>query len=121
MFTEFSAGYYVGRLYVEQYDGDRAVMNRDQHEAANKRVYATGKSLERLDHPLVMKIGERYLPVFPADDIPADSLGLPDAVIDETRITNPPTLEDILVAKTERTAQLFKWLTPYSIQAPDTT
>ena len=119
MFEEFSAGYYVGRLYIEPYDGDHAVMDRGQHEAANKQVYATGAAVERLDHPLVMKVEQRHVPVFAADDMPVDTLGVPDTVLETTRIEKPPTLKEVLVAKAERAAQLLEWTTPYTIREPD--
>ena len=73
MFEEFSAGYYVGRFYIEPYGGDHAVMDSDQHEEANEQVYATGEPIERVDHPLVMKIDETHVPVFAADDISTDT------------------------------------------------
>lgn len=47
MFEAFSAGYYVGRFYIDAYDGAHAVMDRDQHEEANEQVYATGEGVER--------------------------------------------------------------------------
>lgn len=118
MFEEFSAGYYVGRFYVESYDGEHAVIDRDQHLEANEQVYATGESIERVDHPLVMKVEQSYVPVFAADDIPTDTLGLPKPVLESTRIDNPPTLKEVLVAKAERAAQLLEWATPYTIQGP---
>ena len=119
MFEEFSAGYYIGRLYVEPYDGDHAIMERDQHEEANIQVYASGVEVERIDHPIVMKVDESYFPVFAADDVPPDTLGLPDSTLEATRVETPPTLKEVLVAKAERAARLIKWATPYSIREPD--
>ena len=60
MFEEFSAGYYVGQLYIKPYDGEHAVMEREQHEAANKQVYATDTGIERLDYPLLMMLGDHH-------------------------------------------------------------
>ncbi|MBX0297256.1 DUF5802 family protein [Haloarcula nitratireducens] len=116
---EFSAGYYVGRFYVEPSDREHAVIARDQHEAANEQVYATGKDIDRLDHPLVMKVDETHLPVFAADDVPIDTLGLPDSALESTRVAQPPTLKDVLVAKAARAAQLLQWATPYTIREPN--
>lgn len=119
MFEKFSAGYYVGRLYIEPHEGEHAVMDRDQHVAANEQVYATGDGVERVDHPLVMKVDESHFPVFAADDVPSDTLGLPDVVLEATRVDTPPTLREVLVAKAERAAQLLEWATPYTINEPD--
>ena len=84
-------------------------MDSDQHVAANEQVYDTSDPIERRDHPLVMKIEQCYVPVFAADDLPTDALGLPAAVLASTRIDNPPTVKEVLVAKAERAAQLLKW------------
>lgn len=119
MFEKFSAGYYIGQLYVEPYDGHHTVMDCEQHQEANEQVYATGEPIERLDHPLVMKIDKSHLPVFAADGVPADTLGVPDDVLKITRIEKPPILKEIFVAKAERAAQLLKWTTPYTIREPD--
>lgn len=119
MFEEFSAGYYVSRIYIERYDGEHPVMACEQHEAANEQVYATDESIERLDHPLVMKIDETHVPVFTADEVPTDTLGLPEPVLESTRVDHPPTLKEVLVAKAERAAQLLEWATPYTIQEPN--
>lgn len=119
MFEEFSAGYYVGQLYVEPYDGEHAVLEHDQHEEANEQVYASDEGIERTDHPLVMKVDERHFPVLGADDVPTDTLALPDDVLEATRIDNPPTVTEVLVAKAERAAQLLEWCTSYTVNDPD--
>jgi hypothetical protein len=119
LFEEFSAGYYVGRLYIEPYDGDHAAMDHDQHVEANEQVYATGDDIERVDHPLVMKVDETHVPVFPAEDLPTDTLGLPEPVLESIRAEQPPTLKEVLVAKAERAAQLLEWATPYTVREPD--
>ena len=104
MLEEFSAGYYVGRLYVEPYAGEHAIMARDQHEETNEQVYATGEPIDRVDHPLVMKVDEVHIPVFAADNVSTDTLGLPDPALESTRVDRPPTLKEVLVAKAERAA-----------------
>lgn len=62
MFDEFSAGYYVGQLYIEPHDGEHAVMDRVQHEEANEQVYAADEGIERVDYPLVMKWAQATSP-----------------------------------------------------------
>jgi hypothetical protein len=114
-FEEFSVSYYVGQLYIEPTDGEHAVMEREQHEAANEQVYTTGRGVEGVDHPLIVKLDDTHFPVFGAEDVPADTLGLPDAVLEATQVDTPPTLRSVLVAKAARAAQLLDWYTPYTV------
>lgn len=109
MFEEFSRGYYLGRLYVEPYDGPQAVMQSEQHERANEQIYATGEGIERLDNPLVVKLGETHLPVHAAADVPLDTLGIPGSLLEDSKIDDPPTLTEVLLAKAERANQLLRW------------
>lgn len=109
MFEEFSRGYYLGQLYVEPYDGERAVMHRDQHERANEQVYATGDGIERLDHPLVMKVDESHFPVHAATDVSTNTLALPSPLLENTRVDDPPTLREVLLAKADKAVQLLRW------------
>jgi hypothetical protein len=119
MFEEFSAGYYVGQLYIGLSDGEYAVMEREQHEEANEQIYTTGEGVERVDHQLVMKVDESHFPVFSADDVPTDTLAVPDDVLEATRIDDPPTVREVLVAKAERAAQLLEWFTSYTVKEPE--
>jgi len=109
MFEEFSSGYYLGRLYVEPHDGEQAAIRRDQHEHINEQLYATGEGVERLDAPLVMKVDSHHLAVRGEDDIPEGTLALPETVLDDTRIRNPPALKEVLLAKADRAAQLLEY------------
>lgn len=119
LFEEFSAGYYVGQFYIDSHGGDRAVMDRAQHEKANEHVYATGGGVERLDLPLVVKVDIHHFPVQGAEVVPPDTLAIPEAVLNTSQIDDPPTWTEILVAKAERAAQLLEWFTPYTVHDPD--
>ncbi|MFC6942712.1 DUF5802 family protein [Salinirubellus sp. GCM10025818] len=114
-FEELSASYYVGQLYIEPTDGEHAVMEREQHEAANEQIYTTGERVERVDHPLIVKLDETHFLIFGAEDVPKEMLGLPDAVLEATQVDTPPTLRSVLVAKAARAAQLLDWYTPYTV------
>ena len=103
MFERFSSGYYLGRLYVEPADGERAVLNRGHHETVNEQLYASGEGVERLDRPLVMKVGRTHLPVHAADGVPERTLAVPEETLESVGIRNPPTLSEVLLAK-ERVA-----------------
>ena len=50
-----------------------------------------------------------------------DTLGLPKNVLASTRIENPSTVKEVLVAKAQRVIQLLKWATPYTVRKPDLT
>ena len=109
MFEAFSSGYYLGRLYVEPYDGEQAAMRRDQHEQINEQLYASSEGIERLDSPLVMKVDRHHVAVQGQDGIPERTLALPADLLDDTRIENPPTLKEVLLAKADRAAQLLRY------------
>ena len=107
MFEAFSRGYYLGRLYVTPIDGEHAVMQRDQHERVNEQVYATGEGVERLDTPLVMKLESGHFPVLGDEAVPANTLAVPEPVLEGTDIRNPPALREVLLAKRDRARQLL--------------
>lgn len=107
MFEPFSRAYYFGRLYVEPYDGDRPVMRRDQHEEVNEQLYTTGAGVERLDNPLVMKLGTRHLAVHGEAGIPDRTLAVPQSMLEE-RMRAPPNLREVLLAKADHAAQLVQ-------------
>ncbi len=107
MFEVFSRSYYLGRLYVTPVDGEHALMHRDQHEQINEEVYATGTGLERLDAPLVMKLESHHFPVHGDDAVPANTLALPESLLEGTEIRNPPSLREVFLARRERAKQLL--------------
>ncbi len=107
MFEVFSRGYYLGRLYVTPTDGDHALMHSEQHERINEEVYATGDGLERLDTPLVMKLETRHFPVHGAADVPTNTLALPEPILEGTSVRNPPSLQEVFLARRERARQLL--------------
>jgi hypothetical protein len=109
MFEEFSAGYYLGQLYVEPRDGERAVVHEEHHERANETVYASGEGVERLDHPLVMKLDSTHFPVHRADDVPAGTLAVPDDLLEATGVEDPPALKEVLLAKADEASRLMRW------------
>ncbi len=109
MFEVFSRGYYLGRLYVTPTDGSRALMHSDQHERVNEELYATGEGLERLDAPLVMKLESRHFPVHGGEDVPTNTLAVPEELLEDTRVRNPPSLREVFLARRERVQQLLSF------------
>jgi hypothetical protein len=112
MVEEFSAGYFLLRLYVEPYAGDRAVLNRADHAELRSERYPTNRRDSAKELPLLVKVDEAHIPVLPGDGVPTGTLALPDPVLEETRIDAPPSLRDILLAKAEQTARLFDLFDP---------
>jgi len=107
MFEEFSAGYYLGRLYVEPHDHDHAVIHEADHERMNRRLYATGEGVERLDAPLVMKLDGAHFPVHGEEGVPTGTLGLPPSVVDGDG--DLPDRREVFLAKPDRAAELLRY------------
>ncbi|PSQ58384.1 MAG: hypothetical protein BRD23_07080 [Halobacteriales archaeon SW_9_67_25] len=110
MFEEFSRGYYLGRLYVEPGEVDAAKMCRVQHERVNRQLYADSEGVERPDRPLVMKLGTNHFAVHGDEEVPADTLAIPDEFLDDT-VRNPPALREVFLAKADRASQLLSMAT----------
>jgi hypothetical protein len=106
MFSEFSRGYYLGRLWVEPHDGDRAAVHRDLQERVNEQLYGDDEGLSRLDAPLVVKLDNHHFAVHGEAGVPEDTLAVPDHVVGDG--DNPPALREILLAKADRAAQLLR-------------
>lgn len=109
MFEVFSRNYYLGRLYVTPSDAEYALMDSTQHERVNEQLYATGEGIERLDSPLVMKLESQHFPVCGDESIPTNTLAVPAPMLEETRIRNPPKLQEVLLARRERARQLLEF------------
>lgn len=109
MFEPFSRGYYVGRLYVEPSADGRTTMCKRQHEQLNEALYTDGEGVERLDRPLVIKVGDSHLPVHGQEGVPADTLSVPERLLEAASVRNPPTLREVLLAKGDRASQLLAY------------
>jgi len=105
MFERFSSGYYLGELYVEPHDGERAVIQQADHEHVNEQLYAAGTGLERLDAPLVMKVGGGHIPVDGDEAVPSGTLAVPRAIADE----DLPDTRNVLLADADRAENLLRW------------
>ena len=103
MFEQFSSAYYLGRLYLEPYTGQRAVIHTDQYEQVTDQLYEA----EGYSGPLVMKIGSTHLAVHGAGGVPGRTVALPKGTLSETGVEAPPTLAEVLLAKADRARQLL--------------
>lgn len=106
MFEDFSGGYYLGRLYVQPGRTDHPVIHRQQHQRVSREFYASASSS---DLPLVMKIDNTHIAVHGDGGVPQDTLLLPESMLDRTRIRNPPSLEEVLLAKPDYARQLLRF------------
>lgn len=120
MFAQFSRGYYMGRLYVEPAVEKQAAMCQAQHEQLNKQLYSDGTGLERLDAPLVMKLGSTHLAVHGDESVPADTLAVPESILDDRTVRDLPTLQEVFLAKADRAAQLLPYTDAGSAQPTQT-
>lgn len=108
MFEAFSDGYYIGRLYVAPADAPPRMHEAQVHHL-NDELVDEDTGIVDLDRPLVMKLGSRHFPVHGDSEVPAGTLVVPDQLLDETPIENPPAVCGVLLATGERAEQLL-WL-----------
>ncbi len=101
MFEPFSSGYYLGRFYVHPSSDDRALIQRRHHKRVRDTLY--NDSL-----PLVMKLDDTHMTVHGDVSVPEDTLLVPESVLEQTRIRNPPSLKAVLLAKSEHAKQLLR-------------
>jgi len=113
MFEQFSRGYYLGRLYVEPGEG-AAAMCRDQHQRVTKQLYAD-EGITRTDLPLVMKLGRSHFAVHGDEQVPADTLAVPEDVLESADVRNPPSLQEVFLAKADHAAQLLSVAEPRDV------
>ncbi len=109
MFEVFSRSYYLGRLYVTPTAGEQALLHRDQHERINEEVYATGEGIESLETPLVMKLESHHFPVVGDESVPTNTLAVPESLLEGTDVRNPPSLEEVFLARREHARQLLAY------------
>jgi hypothetical protein len=54
-----------------------------------------------------MKLGNTHFTVGGGEDVPADTLVVPERLVEETDIRNPPALREVFLAKADRARQLL--------------
>lgn len=109
MFAPFSDGYYVGRMIVEPHDGTDALMQRSQHEYMNEQLYAEGKGIESLDHPLIMKLEHQHFPVHGDTGVPEDTLLVPEWVHRHVREGPLPAVLEVLLATADAVPRILRY------------
>ena len=118
MFEQFSVGYYLGRLYVEPYEGDRPAISRLGHEQVARQLYEPAATQTASDpvadgnQPLVMKLGRRHLAVRGRDEVPDRTLAVPFDMVDDGTY---PDLREVLLAKAPQAERLMELGAPVGI------
>lgn len=98
MFEDFSSGYYLGRLYVEPHDSPEPVIHDEEYRRIHGDVYGgDGEIAEEM--PLVFKLDSQHLPVKGGEGVPSGTLGVPEGLVEEIDLDNPPSVKNVLLAK----------------------
>jgi hypothetical protein len=107
MFEPFTSNYFLGRLYVEPVDRERAAIHRRDHRVANRRLYASGEGVERVDYPLVMKFDGHgaHFPVEGDESVPTGTLAVPADLTDGGRAGR----QEVFLAAPERAGELLRY------------
>lgn len=119
MFEEFSTSYYLGRLYVTPSTEGRALIERTTHERVKEQLYAASADVSTPDS-LVMKLDTAHFPVHGDDGVPTETLAVPEQLLDDLDVTNPPTLTEVFLAKADRAEQLLQFARPPEPDDDDT-
>lgn len=104
MFEPFSGSYYLGRLYVEPHDGETPAIARQDYDALRQQLY---HNEAHENGPVVMKLDQRHFPVTGVASVPAETLAVPPEILSDSRIKNPPSLREVLLATADRAEQLL--------------
>jgi|AntDeeMetagen192_2_1112575.scaffolds.fasta_scaffold01716_2 hypothetical protein len=111
MFEEFSTSYYLGRLYVTPTPEDRALIERTTHERVTEQLYAADTDVSTPDS-LVMKLDTAHFAVHGDDAVPTETLAVPEELLLDLDVSNPPTLTEVFLAKADRAEQLLQFARP---------
>lgn len=118
MFEEFSSSYYLGRLYVTPSHEDRAFLERTAHERVKEHLYEAASGVSTPDS-LVMKLDTAHFPVHGDESVPSETLAVPEPLLAELDVANPPTLTEVFLAKAERAEQLLRFARPPVVEDGD--
>lgn len=107
MFEQFTSEYYLGELYVQPRDANRAAIRRADQECVNEQLY--DEETVRLDAPLVMKVGTKHLPVVGDDELPSGTLAVPRESVPEDLKYRVPGRQEVLLATPDRAGELLSY------------
>lgn len=105
MFEQFTSEYYLGELYVQPRDAERAAIRRADQERVNEQLYEDETA--RLDAPLVMKVGTRHIAVTGDDDLPSGTLAMPHGSVPDDLKYRVPGRQEVLLATPDRAGELL--------------
>ncbi len=94
--TAFSDGYYlVSNIYIEPSAEPSPALEENFYAFLQDEVY------EEQSTPIMMKHSKRHFEVEPRSGVPIDVLEVPASEIDDWDVENPPSREQVLLAKPE--------------------
>lgn len=107
MFEQFTTEYYLGELYVQPRETERAAIKRADQERVNEQLYEDETA--RLDAPLVMKVGTKHFPVVGEEDLPSGTLAVPHGSVPEDLKYRVPGRQEVLLATPDRAGELLSY------------
>jgi len=104
MFERFSSGYYLGNCTWNP-TAASGPSSSGSTTSTSTSSYTLTAGVERLDAPLVMKVGGGHIPVSGDDDVPSGTLAIPHEIADDTL----PDRRNVLLADADRAETLLRW------------
>lgn len=101
MTAPFSAAYLSGRAFVAPDERGVAAVGRAEYRETTDRVYSGAGA----PPPLVVKLGERHIPVFGADDVPSGTMCVPRGLMGGATAA----VRTVLIAREEPARRLLRW------------
>lgn len=99
MIEPFSANYFLGHFRVYPADDERAAMDATEYAVLQDFCGGVGQP--------VMKLSNYHFRVQKDADVPLRSLAIPEHILADAGITEPPTSTEVLIAKNEGVAQML--------------
>lgn len=91
---EFSTSYYLTELYVEM-GKENAKVNDQYYRDLQYEIHHTGS----VEQEILFQLDGVFFAVEPSRNIPTGVIELPNELIENTSIKNPPTLRGLMLPK----------------------
>ena len=93
-------------MFIEPYNGDSLLMNQQEQELINEKLYTPDNAeITRLDSPLVIKIENKYYKVYGNEEVPAETVLIPEEELEEELSVNTASVEEVLLPTTDTNIQ----------------
>lgn len=112
MVEPLSGAYFMDDFPVTVHGGHTSYLDEERHSELNEEVYLEAPdddaTLVLEETPLVMKLGTHHLLVHPHEEVPQDTLAVPERAADALDAT--ATTHPVWIAKKDRAKQLARIL-----------